>query len=178
MQRLLKVDQMNSNIPQTLRSEVAAIQDGQWSSSQVTANFFLKDRQGFYAIISRAGYLFMPIEGYNQVPDIKKIYWQNKGNRGFSGYGALRTNITFSATCTGEDKKIYQQILTPYAIDEGRLVLFPDYSCVPLLKSAISLEYHWVTALKMSKAKIQAEQNLQDFMAMRRQTYDLRQYGC
>lgn len=168
---------MKPNIRQVLESEVVDIQNRKWDSVQLTADFYLEKQQAYHAMLSKSGYLFIPIVEYNQVPDVKKILWRNRVPGRFCGYPAnLQTEITFSNTCSHEDNEAYRRILTPYPIEEKRWVPFPDYHCVPLLKTTLSLVYHWANVLRMSEAKVRAEQNLQDFMAMRRQTYDLREY--
>ena len=170
---------MNLNNRTILESQVVAIQNRDWTSTQLAADFYLEERQAFRGTISRSGYNFTPIEGYNQIPDIKRIFWRNNTFREFCGHpAAVETEITFSESCTAGDRKIYEEILTPRPIYEKRWVPLPDYHSVPLLKTAIDLEFHWGNVLKLSRAKSKAEQNLQDFMAMRHLTYDVRQYGC
>ena len=168
---------LDSNIKQILESPVVSMENRQWDTTQLTVDFYLEKQQAYRGIISKSGYLFIPITGYNQIPDITKIHWKNRNTRGFCGYpAALKTEISFQATCSAQAREAYQQVLTPYPIKEKRWVPFPDYHCVPLLKTTMALVHHWANFLKMSQAKVQAEQNLQDFMAMRRQTYDLKQY--
>jgi len=170
---------MNSVSKQILESPVVSIEKRQWDTTQLTADFYLEEQQAYRGILSKSGYLFIPIAEYNRIPDVRKIWWRNRSFQEFCNYpAALQTEITFSNTCSEKDRQAYRTILTPYPIKEKRWVPFPDYHCIPLLKTTMSLVYHWANFLKMSQAKVRAEQNLQDFMAMRRQTYDLRQYGC
>ena len=179
MARVLKKECLDPIGKQVLESRVVSIENRQWDSVQLTADFYLEEQQAYRGIISKSGYLFIPIDGYNRIPDVKKIMWRNRNPQNFCGYPAgLKTEITFSSTCPTDNREAYRQILTPYPIKEKRWVPFPEYYCVPLLQTTLALTHHWANVLKMSQAEVRAEQNLQDFMAMRRQTYDLREYGC
>ena len=169
---------MNPNIAKVLNSPVVAIQDPKWSVQQLSADFYLQERQAFHGVISSSGYLFNSDSGYNQIPEIHRIFWRKKSNIGFGARGPnLRTEVSFSNCCFEEDKRAIQNILKPSEIDEGRWVPFPEYRYVPLLKAAFELEYHWHVFLNVSQAKVKAEQNMQDAIAMRRATYDLKQYS-
>jgi len=171
-----KEESIDSVDKQILESKVVSIGNRRWDSLQLTADFYLEDRQAYHGMLSKSGYLFVPITGYNRVPNITKILWKNRSKQGFCGYpAALKTEISFSAACPADDRETYRQILTPYPIQEKRWVPFPDYHCVPLLKTTMELVHHWATVLSISQAKVRAEQNFQDYMAMRRATYDLNQ---
>ena len=169
---------MNPSIAKVLNSPVVAIQDPKWSTQQLTADFYLQERQAFHGVISSSGYLFNSDSTYNQLPEIHRIFWRKKSNIGYGARGPnLRTEVSFSSSCSPEDKRAFQAILTPTEIEEDRWVPFPEYRYIPLLKAAFELEYHWRIFLNISKAKVKAEQNIQDMIAMRRTTYDLKQYS-
>ncbi|MDY6407549.1 MAG: hypothetical protein SPL08_02435 [Pseudomonadota bacterium] len=168
---------MNPNAETILISPVVAIQNVQMTQRLFQADFYLKQCQAFQGIITDSGYSFTPLPRHNHLSEVQQIVWHRR-QKGFgSRLPTLRVDVTLSPICSETDKKNYENLLAPRAIDEGKSVLLPAYDCIPLLKTAQQLEYHWGVFTRLSRGQIQAEQNLQDAIALRRQTYDLRQYG-
>ena len=132
--------------------------------------------QRFHVSWNDIGYSFEPDPKKNNLPEVKEILWK-RCRMGFGGRGCgLDTEVRLVPGSSEADKKAYQKILTPTEVDEGRWMPYPDYTYVPMLMTAFNIRYAWGQQQKIATIVAQADQNLKDALALRKATYDLRQY--
>ena len=140
------------------------------------ADFYLSSKQKFNVLWNEKGYQFTTDEEQNQLPELQKIQW-NRCRMGFGGRGSgFDTVITLTKDASQEDKETYKKILTPREID-GSWVTYPIYRYVPMLQTAFKVRYAYDEKVKNEMIAKKANQNLMDVLALKKMTYDLRQYG-
>ena len=175
---------MTPDTKQILTAEVArvenfqemVIQTGAFEVQQWTADFYLKGGQGFHVLSDAAGYSYTPVSGMNNLPELRQIFWK-RYKMGFGGRGCgLNTEVQLIDGAAESDKKAYKQILTPSEIDEGRWMPYPRYHYVSMLREAFQINHAYCQKEKIAKVMKMANQNLKDALALRKPSYDLREY--
>ena len=170
---------MNPDAQKILTAEVVrvenfqemVIQTGPFEDQQWTADFHLKNGQGFHVLSDAAGYSYTPVSGMNNLPELRQIFWK-RYKMGFGGRGCgLYTEVQLIDGAPESDKEAYKQILTPSEIDEGRWVPYPRYRYVPMLMAAFHINHAYCQKEKIARKLKMANQNLKDALALREATY-------
>jgi len=173
---------MTPNAEKILNAEVVKIENFQSTvDSHIglwwEADFYLSSKQKFRVLWNEKGYQFSSDAEQNQLPELQKIQWKKQA-MAFGGRGCgFDTEVQLIDTASETDKKAYEKILTPCEVDEGRWVPYPDYRYVPMLITAFEIRYTYEQKVKFEKIAQKANRNLEDVLALKQATYDMRQYG-
>ena len=166
---------MNPKAKHILTQNVATVSSFQAGNGEWAADFSLRGGQQFHVRYNEDGFLYTPDVKHNKLPDLVQIFWK-RYRMGFGGRGCgLDTEVQLSDSAQA-DKPAYERILTPTEVDEGHWVPYPDYHYVPMLVTAFEIRYAWMQQQKFAAIMAKANQNLSDVLALKKATYDLRQY--
>ena len=174
---------MTPNAKKILSAKVISVGNFHYSASSQkgiwwATDFLLRGGQSFHVRWDEEGYIFTPNIGNNRLPELKQIFWK-KYTMGFGGRGCgFDTKVTLISGASGEDQKAYTSILEPTEIHRGHWEPYPDYRYVPMLLTAFDIHYAYNQKLKAERIMKKATQNMTDALALRKATYDLRDYCC